>query len=160
MEAQSVLVLVLWFVFSSQFYSDFVNCRVWICLLVVTLVSVGVLHWFVLTDEKERSIETAILIITLSEYLFLFPKRLFNRIIDMHAKKYKPGSAPTKQSKDQNSTNEETNLFFTRFLFYSVLWWIFSIITGVELFIVISSVSCAVQFADYVVSYIQTNHIY
>ena len=158
MEAQSILVLALWFVFSSQFYSDFVNCRVWICLLVVTLVSVGVLHWFVLTDEKERNIETAILIITLSEYLFLFPKRLFNRVVAMHKKKYSSASGHTKQSKEENSNNEEINLFFTRFLFYSVLWWIFSIITRVELFIVISSVSCAVQFADYAISYVQNNY--
>lgn len=134
------------------------NGRVWICLLVVTLVSVGVLHWFVLTDETDRNIDTAILIITLSEYLFLFPKRLFNRIVAMHKKNYSSGSGHTKQSKDENFTNEETSLFFTRFLFYSILWLIFSIITGVQLFIVISSVSCAVQFADYAISYVQNNY--
>lgn len=146
-DSESLLVLSLWLLFAVQFYPAFL-ARDWISAVIVTgLVAGGVSHWFWGGLEPPKRLENGVLIISLVQYMFLYPIRFLRRLYNTYGHGMLPalgmaGEAPAID-------------FFGRLLFYTLLWWVFSLVNGSELFIVISTVGLVVQGADYVLLCLQ-----
>ena len=149
-EAESVLVVGLWLLFAVQFYPSFLS-HDWISsALIVGLTVGGILHWFSEQLASPARLENGILIISLVQYTFLYPTRFLRHLY----RRYGHGVYPVLGLAGETPAL----VFFGRLLFYSLLWWIYALVNGSELFITISTVGLVVQGADYVLLYLQDEH--
>jgi len=148
-EYESVLILVLWMLFSLQFF-EHVQARAWAIVAVVAAVSAGgIVHWFVFIDDTDPDrLQTGVLVLILVQFAVLWPSRLALRVLHAYQRRWhgaRPGPPPSAAANSERA-------FFLYNLFSAVLWWIFSLISGIPLFVAINTVNIAVQFADYLVA--------
>lgn len=150
-EYESVLILVLWMLFSLQFF-DQVQARTWWVVAVVAAVSAGgIVHWFFFIDRTAPDrLQTGILVLILVEFAVLWPSRLALRVLRVYQRRWHGAGARHAQPPPHDVHSERG--FFLYNLYSAVLWWIFSLISGIPLFVAINTVNIAVQFADYIVA--------
>ena len=141
----NICITLLWVIYIFQFMPNFIQAtkstatkvQLTLALLPFLFASIGVIYWYFVEAQNfnKFSVRNGVLHIIFAQYFFLFPARFARTLYCIY-------------KKEKCKDNEE---FFLRLFYYSMLWFIFSLLGDLTLFLVINIVNVLFQFSDIMV---------
>lgn len=146
----TICITLLWVIYVFQFTPKFIqafskntsNVQIILAMLPILFTIAGLIYWYVfeMHNYNEFSTSNAILHIIFAQYFFLFPTRFARTLYCLY--------------KQEECKDDED--FFLRLFYYSTLWFIFSLLGDLTLFLVINVVNVLFQFSDIMVKVLLT----
>ena len=141
----NICITLLWVIYIFQFMPNFIEARKstatnlqrFLALLPLLFAAIGLVYWYFAetSNFNEFSVSNGVLHIIFAQYFFLFPTRFARTLYCIYKRE------PCKDNED----------FFLRLFYYSMLWFIFSLLGDLTLFLVINIVNVLFQFSDIMV---------
>ena len=129
----TVYICLFWGLFMLQFFN--IQPRKYI-LCPLVFAAAGLTWWFVWEIPRFRpsSIVDGTLYVTLAQFIFIFPRRVFLLVVDLLR-----GTGPRPEDED--------SMFFVRMCYYAILWLFYALLGDNVLFVSINVANVSVQSA-------------